>query len=235
MLSEHIFKQARQEDRSQLTEIESKELLKKAGIPVIEAKLATTKKAAISLSKRIGFPIVLKIASPDIIHKSDTGGVKLSLTNVTQIGNAYEEILLSIRQRFPQAIVHGISVQKMAPPGIEVIIGMSKDAQFGPFLMFGLGGVLVEVLKDVSFRLVPVTKKDAGEMIREIRGYSLLQGYRGQDPADISSLERLIINVSEIVEQHSQIKELDLNPVFAYKDSAVVADARIILEPGTKG
>jgi len=221
MLVKQILEQAKQENRTQLTEIESKEFLQEVGIPVIETKLARTKKEAISLSKRIGFPVALKIASPDITHKSDSGGVKLGLTNVTQAGNAYSEIMLSIRQKFPKARVQGVSIQKMARPGVEVIIGLSKDAQFGPVLMFGLGGILVEVLKDVSFRIVPLTRKDAEEMIREIKGYPLLQGYRGQEPAD--------------AEQYPQIEELDLNPIFAYKDGAIAVDARIVLEASTEG
>jgi len=234
MLVKQILEQAKQENRTQLTEIESKEFLQEVGIPVIETKLARTKKEAISLSKRIGFPVALKIASPDITHKSDSGGVKLGLTNVTQAGNAYSEIMLSIRQKFPKARVQGVSIQKMARPGIEVIIGLSKDAQFGPVLMFGLGGILVEVLKDVSFRIVPLTRKDAEEMIREIKGYPLLQGYRGQEPAEIPFLEQLIVKVSELAEQYPQIKELDLNPIFAYKDSAIAVDARIVLEASTE-
>jgi len=235
MPSSQTLKQVEREKRTQLTEIESKELIKKAGIPVIEAKLAQTKKEAISLSKEAGFPVVLKTASPDIIHKSDSGGVKLGLTNATQVGNAYSEMMSSIGQSFPGARIQGVSVQKMARPGIEVIIGMSKDAQFGPVLMFGLGGILVEMLKDVSFRIVPVTRKDAGEMIKEIKGYPLLQGYRGQEPADIPSLEGLIVKVSKFVEQNPEIKELDLNPVFAYKDGAIAVDARIILEASAEG
>ena len=235
MPTKQILKQAKQESRTQLTEIESKELLQEAGIPVIETRLAKTRREATALSKRIGFPVVLKVASPDIIHKSDSGGVRLGLANATQVGNAYSEIMSSIRQRLPEARVQGVAVQKMACPGVEVIIGMSKDAQFGPVLMFGLGGILVEVLKDVSFRVVPVTRKDAGEMIREIKGYPLLQGYRGQEPADIPFLEQLIVKVSEFVEQYPQIKELDLNPVFAYKDRAIAVDARIVLEASAEG
>ena len=234
MLDSQIVKQAKQEKRTQLTEIESKELVKEAEIAVIETKLARTKKEAISLSKKVGFPIVLKIASSDVIHKSDSGGVKLGLTNVTQVGNAYSEIKSSIRQRFPKAGIQGVSVQKMARPGVEVIVGMSKDAQFGPVIMFGLGGILVEVLKDVSFRIVPLTRRDAAEMIREIKGYELLQGYRGQEAANIPSLEQLILKVSQFVDQNPQIKELDLNPIFAYKDGAVAVDARIILEASTE-
>ena len=235
MLGKQILNQAKQENRTQLTEIESKEFLQEAGIPVIETKLARTKKEAISTSRELGFPVVLKVVSPNIIHKSDSGGVRLGLTNVTQVGNAYSEIMLSVGQNLPEARVQGVAVQKMARPGVEVIIGMSKDAQFGPVLMFGLGGILVEVLKDVSFRLVPLTRKDAEEMIGEIKGYPLLQGYRGQEPADIPFLEQLIVKVSELVEQYPQIRELDLNPLFAYRDGAIAVDARIVLEASTEG
>ncbi len=213
-----------------LTEVESKELLKKAGIPVVEAKLARSKKEAVSLSKEMGFPVVLKISSPDVIHKSDSGGVKLGLANAAQVGKAYNEIISSIKKTYPKAEIQGVSVQPMAPPGVEVIVGMSKDPQFGPVLMFGLGGILVEVLKDVSFRIVPVTERDAREMIREIKGYPILEGYRGQKPASIPTLEKLIVKVSQFVENNPQIKELDLNPIFAYPDKAVAVDARIILE-----
>lgn len=213
-----------------LTEVASKELLKKAGIPVVEAKLARSKKEAISISKEMGFPVVLKISSPDVVHKSDSGGVKLGLANATQVGKAYSEIISSVKQAYPEAQIQGVSVQPMAPPGVEVIVGMSKDPQFGPVLMFGLGGILVEVLKDVSFRIVPVTERDAREMIREIKGYPILEGYRGQKPASIPALEKLIVKVSQFVEKNPQIKELDLNPIFAYPDKAVAVDARIILE-----
>jgi len=213
-----------------LTEVESKELLKKAGIPVVEAKLARSKKEAISISREIGFPVVLKISSSDVVHKSDSGGVRLGLTNATQVGKAYSQITSSVKQAYPEARIDGVSVQTMAPPGVEVIVGMSKDAQFGPVLMFGLGGILVEVLKDVSFRIVPVTERDAREMIKEIKGYPVLQGYRGQKAASIPALEQLIVKVSQFVEKNPQIKELDLNPIFAYPDKAVAVDARVILE-----
>jgi acyl-CoA synthetase (NDP forming) len=213
-----------------LTEVKSKELLKKAGIPVVETKLARSKKEAVSISKQVGFPVVLKISSPDVVHKSDSGGVKLGLANATQVGKAYNEIISSVKKAYPKAQIEGVSVQSMAPPGVEVIVGMSKDPQFGPVLMFGLGGILVEVLKDVSFRIVPVTARDAREMIKEIKGYPLLEGYRGQKPASIPALEKLIVKVSQFIEKNPQIKELDLNPIFAYHDKAVAVDARIILE-----
>jgi len=225
-----IIDKARSEGRTVLTEIESKEVLQKAGISIIDTKLATSREEAISISRKLGFPVVLKIASPDIVHKSDAGGVRLGLKTARQVGKAYDDIMQTIRQKYPQARLQGVAVQKMARPGVEVIIGMSRDAQFGPVLMFGLGGILVEVLKDVSFRIVPLAKRDAAEMVREIRGYPLLEGYRGQEAVDVAYLEELLIKVSNFVEQNPELKELDLNPVFAYSDGAVAVDARIMLE-----
>jgi len=230
MIKDEILGQAQKDGRTLLTEIESKEFLKKAGIPVVETRLAETKKGAISLSKEMGFPVALKIVSPDVTHKSDSGGVKLGLQNITQVGRAYSEIISAVGQSYPKAKIQGVSVQKMARPGVEVIIGMTKDAQFGPVLMFGLGGILVEVLKDVSFRIVPLVKRDAREMIKEIKGYPLLEGYRGQEAANVPFLEDLILKVSDFIEKRPEIKELDLNPIFAYKDGAVAVDARVVLE-----
>lgn len=232
MTKQKIIDKARSEGRTVLSEIESKEFLKQAGINIIDTKLATSREEAISISRQFGFPVGLKIASPDIVHKSDAGGVKLGLKTAKQVGKAYEDILEAIRQEHPQARIQGVSVQKMARPGVEVIIGMSKDDQFGPVLMFGLGGILVEVLKDVSFRIVPLAKRDAAEMLREIKGYPLLEGYRGQEAVDVSHLEELLVKVSDFVEQNPEVKELDLNPIFAYSDGAVAVDARVILEEG---
>ena len=230
---QQITDKARSEGRTLLTEIESKELLKQAGISVNDTKLATSREKAISLSNQLGFPVVLKIASPDIVHKSDAGGVRLGLKTPEETGKAHNDILEAISQKYPQATIQGVSVQKMARPGVEVIVGMSKDAQFGPLLMFGLGGILVEILKDISFRIAPLTRRDATEMIREIRSYPLLTGYRGQEPVDVSNLEELLLKVSGFVEQNPEIKELDLNPIFAYSDGAIAVDARIILETGS--
>ena len=225
-----IIDKARSEGRTVLTEVESKEFLKPAGINIIDTKLATSREEAISISRQFGFPVVLKIASPDIVHKSDGGGVRLGLKTASQVSKAYDDIMQAIRQKYPQARLHGVAVQKMARPGVEVIVGMSKDAQFGPVLMFGLGGILVEVLKDVSFRIVPLSRRDAAEMIREIKGYPLLEGYRGQEAVDISYLEELLLKVSDFVEKNPEIRELDLNPIFAYGDGAIAVDARVILE-----
>jgi acyl-CoA synthetase (NDP forming) len=225
-----ILEKAGKEKRTLLTEIEAKEWLKSVKIPVVETKLATSKTEAVEIAKKLGFPVVMKIVSPDVVHKSDAGGVKLKIENATQVGKAYSEILASIKKHNPKAKITGVSVQKMARQGVEVIIGMTKDAQFGPVIMFGLGGILVEVLKDVSFRIVPLEKRDAAEMITEIKGFPILKGYRGQEPANIPYLEDLIVKVSEFVDKNPEIKELDLNPVFAYKDGAMAVDARIILE-----
>ena len=213
-----------------LTEIESKEVFNDAGIDVVETRLATSKREAIVYGKEIGFPLVLKICSRDIIHKSDSGGVRVELNNESDLKRAYQEIIESATQKYPNAKIEGVSVQKMARPGVEVIIGAYKDLQFGPVIMFGLGGILVEALKDVSFRLIPITRKDASQMIKEIKGYTLLSGYRGREPVDISLLEKYILKVSNFMENNPRIKELELNPIFAYHDSAIAVDARIVLE-----
>jgi acetyl-CoA synthetase (ADP-forming) len=225
-----IFDQVKKEGRLILTEFESKKILKQVGIPVVETKLAKNQKEAVLLSRKMGFPLVLKIISPDVIHKSDSGGVKLSIKNVAELKKAYVEIIGAVGRQYPNALIQGVSVQKMVRPGTEVIVGTSKDPQFGPVIMFGLGGIFVEVLKDVSFRIIPVDRKDAHEMIEEIKGYSLLQGYRGKEPANISALVEIILKISNLIEENPQIKELELNPIIAYGDSAVAVDARIILE-----
>ncbi len=229
MTIEEIIAHARKAGRKYLTEIEAKELLKAGGISVVETRLATSKEKALALAKELHFPLVLKISSPDILHKSDSGGVKLGIKNSRQLAKAYDDLLASVSQKHPVAKIEGVTVQKMARPGVEVIIGMSQDPQFGPVLMFGLGGILVEILKDVSSRIVPLARRDAREMIREIKGYPLLEGYRGQEPADIPFLEETLLKVSQLVENRPEIKELDINPLFAYKDGAVAVDARVVL------
>lgn len=230
MAAQSIIEEVRRASRTLLTEIESKALLSEAGIPTVETKLARTKEEAVLTSRKLGFPVALKIVSPEITHKSDIGGVKLGLKTLKQVGQAYDEIMAAVRQSYPTAKVDGVSVQKMARPGTEVIIGMTKDAQFGPVLMFGLGGILVELLKDVSFRIVPLDREDAREMIHGIKGYPLLEGYRGKESVDVSFIEEMLIKISGFVDSHPEIKELDLNPVFAYHDGAVAVDARVILE-----
>jgi acyl-CoA synthetase (NDP forming) len=221
---EEIIACARQEQRVYLLEHECKAILKNIGVPTTSCLVAKSAKEAVSMSEAIGYPVVLKILSPDIIHKSDAGGVKLNLGR-EEVRGAYNELVAKFKDRN----VVGVSVQEMAEPGLEVIVGATRDATFGPVLMFGLGGVFVEVLKDVSFRVIPVTESDAQEMIEEIGGYQLLQGYRGQS-ADLASLRDILLKVSDLVMAYPAIKEVDLNPVFAYPKGSSVVDARMILE-----
>ena len=225
-----IIDNAKSEDRTLLTEVEAKQIFKAAGLNVTDTRLAANREQAVALSKELGLPVALKIVSPDIIHKTDANGVKLNLKTPEEVAQAFAEITASAKKMFPEANVHGVSVQKMARPGTEVIIGMSLDAQFGPVLMFGLGGIFVEVLKDVSFGITPLTKRDAREMIREIKGYPLFEGYRGQEKVDVPNLESWLLKLSDFVQKYPEIKEIDLNPIFAYSDGAAVVDARIILQ-----
>ncbi len=230
MIVDDILSKATKEKRPVLTEIEAKQILAEAGINCTDTRLATTKDAAVALSEEIGYPVVLKISSVDITHKSDAGGVKVNLQDKAAVEKAHDEIMASCAAKFPNADIEGISVQGMAQAGTEVIIGMTQDPSFGPVLMFGLGGIFVEVLKDVAFRIVPLDKNDASDMINEIKGKKILEGYRGQDPADIPFLEDMLLKLSELVDKTEGIAEIDMNPVFAYKQGAVVVDARIILE-----
>lgn len=229
MTTAQILSQAREEKRTVLTEIEAKQILSEAGINCTPTVLATTKAQAVSISEEMGYPVVLKVSSVDITHKSDSGGVKVNLPDKGAVEKAYDEIMTSCRAYAPDAVIEGVAVQGMARVGTEIIMGMIKDASFGPVVMFGLGGVLVEVLKDVSFRIVPIETSDAEEMTSEIQGRKLLEGYRGQDPADIPCLQDMLVKLSDFVNETPGIEEIDMNPVFAYKDGAVVVDARIIL------
>jgi len=224
-----IIDRAKSEGRTILTEVESKQILGEAGIPIAGAQLAASREEAVAAARQIGLPVVLKIVSPDISHKSDVGGVKLNLGSEEEVAAAFDEIVDAARHAESEATVLGVSVQKMARPGVEVIMGMTKDPQFGPVLMFGLGGVFVEVLKDVAFRIVPLEPRDARQMIRDIQGFPVLEGFRGQEPADLAALEDMLMRLSAFVEEHPEIQELDLNPIFAYKDGALAVDARIVL------
>lgn len=229
MKPKEILARARQENRTVLTEIEAKQILIQSGINCTDTRLAATKEAAVELSEEFGYPVVLKVSSVDITHKSDAGGVKVNLKNKDEVENAFDEIIRSCKTAVPAAKIEGVSVQPMGKPGIEVIIGVIKDPSFGPTIMFGLGGVFVEVLKDVAFRIIPIEKSDAEDMINEIKGKKLLEGYRGQEPADVASLQQMLLKLSDFVNETPEVQEIDMNPVFAYKDGAVVVDARIIL------
>ena len=225
-----IIARARREGRSSLLEHECKAILRSIGVPTTNCLVARSEEEALRMSEAIGYPVVLKILSPQVIHKSDAGGVVGAIGQSPLLGRegvrrAYRELIA----RFEGYDVIGVTVQERAKPGLEVIVGATRDATFGPVLMFGLGGVFVEVLKDVSFRVIPVTERDAQEMMEEVKGYELLKGYRGQ-AADIASLRDILLKVSDLVMAHPLIKEVDLNPIFAYPEGSMVVDARMILE-----
>lgn len=228
-VTDTIITQARSESRSLLSEVESKNLLVAEGISVTDAQLARDATEAVSFAESLGYPVVMKIISPDIAHKSDVGGVVVGLTDSDQVKSGYDEMMRKVSSVASTAKIDGVSIQSMAKPGIEVIIGATTDPQFGPVMMFGLGGVFVEVLKDVSFRVVPLEPRDAKQMVREIKALPILEGVRGQEGADLQALESLLLSVSELIERRPEIAELDLNPVFAYSDGAIAVDARIVL------
>lgn len=224
-----IIEKARREGRTVLTEMESKQLLSSLGITTTVMKLATSQEEAVARAGEIGYPCVLKVSSHDITHKSDAGGVKVGLAGEEQVAEAYEAIMASCRDKFPEADIEGVTVQNMAEPGLEVIVGMATDPQFGPVLMFGLGGVWVEVLKDVSFKIAPLTRTDAAKAVREIRAARLLDGFRGSEPVDTAALEDILLRVSEFAAKTPEVKEMDLNPIFAHSSGAIAVDARVIL------
>jgi acetate---CoA ligase (ADP-forming) len=228
-----IIQQARTRNRQLLTEVEAKAALHAAAIPVSETRLARSREEALTQAQALGFPVVLKICSPDIIHKSDVGGVALNLRTPEAVTQAYDTMMTSARQSHSTATIDGVSVQPMATAGLEVIVGVTNDPLFGPVVMFGLGGISVEILKDVTFRLAPLSPRDAHAMIREIKGFALLSGYRGQPAVDLAALEQLLLQVSTLIEAQPDIKELDLNPVFAYPTGCLAVDARIILHQTT--
>ena len=198
------------------------------GLPCTNFALADSPDSAVKIAQDQGFPVALKISSPDILHKSDVGGVQLNLDSAEAVEKSYDGLLEAVQKNSPGAQVDGVLVSKMAPPGLEVIVGMNRDPQFGPAILFGLGGIMVEIFQDVSLRLLPLTKDEALAMIREIKGYGLIAGYRGQPAVDEQALADCILAVAKMAESHSEIVEIDLNPVFVYPNGILVVDARII-------
>ncbi len=219
-----ILRQALRDNRSYLMENESKEILESIGVATTGYLVARSEDEAMAMSAKIGYPVVLKIVSPDVVHKTDAGGVKLGLSGPEAVRLAYLDIL----ETFKYQHIEGVAVQAMAPPGIEAIIGVTRDPGFGPLIMFGLGGVFVEVLRDVSFRILPISEKDAAEMIEDIRGAAILKGYRGR-AVDLDSLKKLLLKISRLVVENPEIAELDLNPLFLYPDGYVTVDARMFV------
>jgi len=223
---------ARNDGREALTEIEAKRVFDAYGLPVTHAKVATSEEEAVSLAGEIGFPIVMKIVSPDIIHKSDAGGVKVDVNSIEEVRKFYNEIMENAKAFNAEADIHGIVIQEMAPWGTEVILGSVNDPTFGPTMMFGLGGIFVEVLKDVTFRVAPFSKKQAVEMLGEINAAPILSGIRGEKPKDREVLADTICRFAYMIyDLRDEISESDANPVLVYDegDGLKVADARILL------
>jgi acyl-CoA synthetase (NDP forming) len=225
-----IINQAKKEGRKALLEPEAKTICAEYGIPITKFKVTSNQKEATKYADEIGYPVVLKIVSPDIIHKSDVGGVIVDLKTPAEVTAGYNKILENVKKYKADAKIVGVLVQEMAPNSTEVIVGAIKDPQFGQTVMFGLGGIFVEVLKDVSFRIAPLNVDDAREMITELKAYPLLNGFRNMPPADIDALVGILCSTSRLVMENPEIKELDLNPVLAYRKGAKTVDARIILE-----
>jgi acetyltransferase len=233
-----VIRRAMRAGRSNLTEMEGNELLSCYGFEVLPSFIATSREEAIDYFESMASPVALKIVSPQILHKSDAGGVLLNLRDRASVGSAYDRIVEGALRYAPDAVIEGVLVQRMAQQGQEVILGMSRYSGFGPLLMFGLGGVFVEVFKDVVFRIAPVGRNEARRMIKGIKGHVLMEGFRGKPEVDVQNLEKAVVCLSELALNHPEIKEMDINPLMAYEKGkgCVVADCRVILDsPGTKG
>lgn len=213
-----------------LGESHTKEILEKYGIPVTRQSLAANPEEAVARARDIGYPVALKIDSPDIPHKTEAGGLKLNLENDDQVSRSFAEIIRNVKLYRPDARINGVSVQEMLPEGVEVIIGVTRDPVFGPTIMFGLGGIFVEVLKDVSFRIAPISPGDARDMIEEIKGAALLKGVRGKPPVDAEAIADVILRVSDLVTDYrDRIEELDINPLIVYPKGVKAADAMLVV------
>lgn len=229
-----IIEGARAEGRHTLLEHEAKRLLGLHGAPVSADRLARTAKEAAAIAAKLKAPVALKVCSPDILHKSDAGGVRLRLGSAAQVRRAFNEIVEGAKRYKPKADIRGCVVSPMAAPGTEVIVGTKIDPQFGPVILFGIGGILVEVLKDVVFRVLPISRRSAAQMLSEIRSAPILSGVRGQRPVDHTALVDLLMTVSELIESYPQIQEMDLNPVITRENGLIVVDARILLRKNNR-
>jgi len=225
-----IIATARKENRTFLLEPESKQLMKEIGITTTDFQVAKNSKEAIKAASEIGFPIVMKILSPQIIHKTDAGGVKLNINSEKEAEKAFKEILANAKKYDSKAEIKGVLIEKMVKPSTEIIIGVTRDPTFGPAIMFGLGGIFVELLKDVSFRIAPIKTEDAQEMIHEIKALPMLQGFRGGPNVKLELIVDVLMKISQLsIDYIDDILEIDLNPIFAYEDKILAVDARIIL------
>jgi acyl-CoA synthetase (NDP forming) len=227
-----LVEKASQKRNRYLNEIESTEILKAYNLPITKKKMASSAEEAAAIASETGFPIVMKILSHDIIHKSDLGGVILNIASENEAKNAFNQIIENINKNAPDAKIEGVEVTKQIQNGLEVILGIKKDQSFGPVIMFGLGGIFVEIFRDISFRVAPVNKKRAYDMIKEIKSSDLLTGIRGTIPRDIESIADAIVKLSSLAVDCPQIKELDINPLIVLEQGAgcYIADTKIILD-----
>jgi acetyl coenzyme A synthetase (ADP forming)-like protein len=226
-----ILTRARQEGRSRLDELECLELLSAYGIQTAPAELARSEEEVVAVATRMGYPVALKIVAPAIIHKTDVGGVQVGIGNAEEAQTATREILTGARRAYPDAPVSGILVQRMVKGGRELIAGLTRDPSVGALMMFGVGGTLVEALGDVIFRLAPLHRLDAADMVRGIRAFRLLEGIRGAPPADLTALEDVLLRISRLAMDFPEISELDVNPLLALGQGAMAVDARVLLAP----
>jgi acetyltransferase len=214
-----------------LTEHQGKELLELYGIPITKEDVATSEEHAVKIAQEIGYPVALKIDSPDILHKTEAGGLMLNLNSQDELVSSYRQVLENARSYNPEALINGVLVQEMISGGTEVIVGVNNDPQFGPTVMFGLGGIFVEILKDISLRVAPLTREDALAMIHEIKGFKVLAGARGRQKTDISAVAEVLVKVSRMaIDLEEHVSELDINPllVLAEGGGVRVADALVI-------
>lgn len=227
-----ILSSIRENDRRELLEHESKKVLAAWEIPTTRVVLARDAAEAVKAARDLKYPVVMKISSPNIIHKSDAGGVKVGLSSEVEVRQAFKEVVDNARAYRPKAKILGVTIQEYVPHAREVIVGALQDPTFGATVMFGLGGVWVEALKDVSFRLAPLTADDAREMISEIKGYPILGGIRGEPAADIDAIVNVIQKVGQLAYEFPEISEMDINPLFVFEKGkgAIAVDARIILK-----
>ncbi|MGA8904494.1 MAG: acetate--CoA ligase family protein [Candidatus Bathyarchaeia archaeon] len=226
---DRILHSVREQNRRVLLEPEAKELCRAYGMPTPAFGVAHTPSEAAELANKVQFPVVLKVVSQDILHKTEAGGVLLDLNSKEEVEDGYGQIVDKVRAYNEKARISGVLVQHMAPKGVEVIVGGLRDSQFGPTVLFGLGGIFVEVLKDASFRVAPLSDLDTRQMIREIRAYSILQGVRGQPAADEEAIMQILQATSKTMMENQPIQQMDLNPVIVYATGASVVDVRIIL------
>jgi acyl-CoA synthetase (NDP forming) len=229
-----LIASARSSGRSVLTEIESKRILHSLGLPVVVPEAASTADDAVRAAERIGFPVVLKVLSPQVSHKSDVGGVELNLADEAAVRQAFERIRRSLAEHARDAFFEGVAVQPMAKNGLELIMGTFRDDRFGAMVMVGLGGVFVEVMKDTALALAPIGGREASAMLARLRGAGILRGFRGQTGVNIDAIISLLQTVSGIAAAHPEIAEMDLNPVVAYENGLAILDARIVLAGDSK-